>query len=1045
MTHKRFSVISFAMFMVMFLVCSLWAGTTGKIAGTITDAENGDPLPGANIVVRGTNLGSAADINGNFTVLHVPPGTYTVDVTVIGYSKMTVNDVRVLIDQTFRLNVDMKMEVLEGEAVTIVAERNALREDVSTSVVAVSADEVQELPVASVQSVVGLQAGVQGYLEIRGGGADEALFLMDGVTLRDPRNNQPVSGLALSAIKEISIERGGFNAEYGQVRSGIINVVTREGSKASYAGNIEFKYSPPGKKHFGISPFDRNSMWMRPYLDNDVCWTGTKNGAWDVYTQAQYPFFRGWNAVSQELMTDNNPNNDLSPMAAQQVYLWEARKQPAYDQPDYNVDAGFGGPVPVIGKYLGDLRFFTSYRRYREMLVVPLTREDYVDNDWTMKVTSDITPSMKLMVSGMVGKMYTMQQNWSSYYIRDGNTIASVIGGTDGILFGTGFFSLADIGHKNVSAKLTHTLSPKMFYELSLEHFRRDYYSRPPEARDTATLYEVVPDYWVDEAPFGYLYDSKNGIAGMLLGGTSCKRRDNTVVSATTFKADVTNQVNYYNLVKAGAEFVYNDLDFDYGEMANFEKNNYLQRVQMRVFPIRAAMYVQDKLETKGFIMNLGLRLDYSNSNTEWWDVDPYNQKFFSSKYNENLDFTMAKSTPQWQLSPRLGISHPITENSKLFFNYGHFKQMPSYENLFRIGRASDRSMSLFGDPNLTLAKTVSYELGYDHILFNDFTLQMAAFYHDIFDQQNTTQYTSVSGIVYNKTTSNSYEDIRGFELTLRKNRGLWWSFFANYTYQVTTSGHFDRGRVYEDYTQQKLYDEATINLYQERPIPSPYARLNLTLYTPDKFGPVVGGIYPIGGYTANILLNWQAGPWTTHPATNQSLKVSNNVKTVDFFDSVLRFGKTIDFGKFSVQGFVDIENLFNYRRMSLSNFGAYGDDYNDYVKSLHLPESDTYESIPGDDKIGTYREDNIKYQPIFLWGQIDYQNDKGDAGVIYYEKSTSKYVEYVNDQWVDVGKTRLKKILDDKAYIDMPNMTSFTFFNPRQIFFGIRLTFDLK
>ena len=159
----------------------------------------------------------------------------------------------------------------------------------------------------------------------------------------------------------------------------------------------------------------------------------------------------------------------------------------------------------------------------------------------------------------------------------------------------------------------------------------------------------------------------------------------------------------------------------------------------------------------------------------------------------------MKKSEAQWQFSPRMGISHPITENSKLFFNYGHFKQMPQYETLFRVRRNPSGGLSELGDPNLILAKTISYELGYDHILFNDYLVQLAAFYRDITDQQNTTQYMSRDGDNYNLTTSNDYGDIRGFELTLRKTSGRWFSGFANYTYQVTSNGHFGSEEMFED------------------------------------------------------------------------------------------------------------------------------------------------------------------------------------------------------------------------------------------------------
>ena len=1058
MRYKKLCALT-VMLLIALGSCSVWAGTTGKIAGIISDKSTGEPLPGANVVVAGTALGGAADINGQYTILHVPPGVYDVTISVIGYAKMNISTVRVRIDQTTRVNAALEMEALEGEAVTVVAEKNIIKEDVATSVVAVTAQEVEELPVSNVQNVVGLQAGIQSNLQIRGGQSADALFQLDGVTFRDPRNNNPVSSVALASVQEISVERGGFNAEYGQVRSGIVNVVTKEGSKTAYSGSVDFRYSPPAAKYFGVSPFDKSSMWLRPYFDDDVCWTGTAHSTnsdtWDKWTQLQYPDFEGWNAVSQRLLEDSDPDNDLTPIGAQRKFMWETRKQEITDQPDYNIDAGFGGPVPFLSDKLGNLRFFTSYRREREMLVYPLTRDDYVEYDWNLKVSSDISDSKKLRFSASTGKQYAHALNWltwdptSDWYMRYPNTLTGDIGTRPSNMFGTGVYSLADISYKSLSSKYTHMLNQNTFYELSLEHFQRKYWVRPTTRRDT-TLYEILPGYFVDAAPFGYQSEGENGITGMFFGGHSSKTRDNTVASSTTLKADLTSQLDFNNLLKTGFEFIYNDLDMDYGTIASLgDGNTYSEHVVMNVKPYRAAFYAQDKMETKGFIMNIGLRVDYSNSNSKWWDVGTYDKSFFAN-YDEDADYTEKESKGQWQISPRLGISHPITESSKLFFNYGHFKQMPAYETLFRVARTEQGQMVRFGDPNLTLAKTVSYELGYDHTLFNDYLLQLAAFYHDVSDQQTTVSTTLVSGTVYAQTTSNSYEDIRGFELTLRKNRGRWWNFFANYTYQVSTSGFFGTDQLYEDPTLLKRYLENTENLYQDKPVPRPYGRVNLSLYTPDDYGPKTLGFFPLGGYLLNVLFDWQAGEWMTWNPLNVS-GIVNNVQRVDYWNVTLRLSKTFHVNKMRIMAYMDIDNLFNTRYMALNNWGKDGDDTK-YYQSLHLPDSKAYDNIPGDDRIGTYRDEDVAYQPMERRGVINYDVDSGVNGVIYYDNATGRYVEYITvnsetgeGQWSDIEKARLNKLLDEKAYIDMPNQTSFTFLNPRQLYFGVRLSFDLN
>ncbi|OGC07770.1 hypothetical protein A2V82_03495 [candidate division KSB1 bacterium RBG_16_48_16] len=1066
MNVKRVGVFVYSLVLILLFTQAVFSGTTGKISGSITDQETGQPLPGANITITGTLLGAAADVNGNYVILHVPPGIYDIQASMIGYTKVIMSNIRVMIDQTAKADFELGPEVISGEEVTIVAEKNIIKEDVATSVVAISESEVETLPLTSVEEVVELQAGVEDGLVIRGGGADETLYLLDGITLRDPRNNQPITGISLSAVKEISVERGGFNAEYGQVRSGLINVITKEGDRNNYWGSITLKASPPAAKHFGLSPYDKNSMWMKPYLDDAVCWTGTQNGVWDEYTARQYPIFRGWDVVSQELLQDNDPTNDLTPEAAQRLFDWEYRKQPVTDQPDYNIDAGFGGPVPFIANKLGNLRFFASYRREREMLLVPLTRDDYLEHNWNLKMTSDLSSSMKLTLSGLSGKFYTVAANEGDHiyltnefgpndnratnywhptmFLRTPLDIAKVTAEQrSGRIFSDSWYSGAEVGHYSFAARLIHTLNPTTFYEASIEHLAREYLTGPVEARDTTRKYEIVPGYYVDEAPSGWSPYSTGGIGGanQFFGGHTGEARDSSRISATTLKLDLTSQLNFNNLAKVGLEFVYNDLDLRYGDVNAFTSR--IIMVNEHQFPYRGAFYAQDKLEALGFILNAGLRLDFSNANGKW--VRPeniYDKSYFSSDYDPHGEYQAEDIKTELSLSPRLGISHPITENSKLFFNYGHFKQLPTYEELLRLGRAAGGALKNYGDPNMALAKTISYELGYDHVLFNTLLVQAAAFYHDVTDQLSYTTYASADGsVIYSAATNDSYEDIRGFELSLNKSSG-WWSGFANYTYQVNTYGYFGRRNIYENLSEQRQYDENTRLLYQGKPIPQPYARVSMMLRSPDGFGPGFLGIDPLEDCTLNLLYFWRAGEYIDWNPFNR-LEVYDNVQVRDYHNMALRLNKTFNISTMRLTLFMEVENLLNTRRLSGAGFYD-GFDYQYYMESLHLTASKDYDNLVGDDRPGDYRKDGVEFQPIEQIGNTaDLVNP--NLRVIYYERNSGKYMSYAEENgWAEVNKGKMQKILDDKAYIDMPNQSSFSFLNPRQWFFGLKISFDL-
>jgi hypothetical protein len=1079
MKRERFRILAAALCVAFAAAIPLRSGITGKVAGRVTDQSTGEPYFGANVVLVGTTLGAGTDKDGFFTVLQVPPGVYSVQVRAMGYKSVTVTDIQVRIDQTSSLDFRLEQEAIPGESVTIHGKREAVKQDVATSVSSFAQNEIQQLAVTKVQDLVELQAGVEKGMVIRGGSENEMLFQVNGITLRDPRNNKPITGVALNAIQEVAMERGGFNAEYGQVRSGIVNVVTREGGKDRYSGGITIKASPPAAKQFGPSVFDRNSMWMKPYLDEAVCWTGTSG--WDKYTTQQYPEFRGWNKVSEELLSDSDPTNDLTPKACQRLFEWEHRKMPITDQPDYNIDAGFGGPVPFIGKQLGDLRFFGSFKRDREMLLIPLTRDDYKEDNWMMQVTSDIRKNMKLTATTYGGQFNAAVANFDpdgqnpgylnnqfgpndtrvarywmpTLYLTEPLAIAQVSNEQRaGRMFGNSWYSNSFVRHYGSALKFTHTFNAKTFYEARLEYITTRYTTGPVEQRDLTPAQLIIPAngstpaYYANEAPFGFDVASVGGVGGAIniFGGHSAQSRDTSRISAYSLKIDLTSQLNHFNLVKTGMELVYNDLNLFYGVINNFTGLHIVNKEHK--FPIRGALYAQDKLETKGFVIHAGLRMDYSNANTRWVKpLDPFDASFYSSNYlyNKDVKFKTEKAKADISLSPRLGISHPITENSKLYFNYGHFKQLPTYEEIIRTGRGAGGEMQNYGDPNLALAKTVSYELGYDQLMFGQegLLIQTSAFYHDISNQQAYTLYTSADGKVsYSVANNDNYADIRGFELTLRKPAG-WLSGFANYTYQVSSYGYFGNPFVFQSITRQRDSDTRTRTtfLYQQKPVAQPYARGSLVLHSPMGFGPSVLKANPLEDWTLNLLFNWKAGEFITWNPFNKADVVSN-VQVADAFNFSLRLNKTIPVLGMKYTFFIEVDNLLNTKRLSGAGFYDYN-DYIAYMQSLHLSKSrnNDYTNIPGSDRIGEYRDPSIAYQPI---EQVGIANDltNPDPKAIYYETTTRRYLEYANSAWQQVETGRMDKVLKNKAYIDMPNQSYFNFLYPRQIFFGITVTF---
>ena len=1030
-------------FILLLLSYFVFAGTTGKIVGIITDSEYGDPLIGVNVIIEGTTLGAATDMDGYYVILNVPPGRYHLKAIMMGYGAVIFTDVRVNIDLTTSQDIKMTPTVVDLGEVVVVAERLVVQPDISASQMNIEAKTIESLPVLSIIEVVGLQAGVQG-LTIRGGSDRQTAFIVDGFVLNDERSNVPYTSVSLNTVKEVQVQTGGFNAEYGNIRSGIINVVTREGSKDRYSGALTIRYRPPGKKHFGPSVYDPNTYFTRPYLDPEVCYTGTSSGAWDNFTQRQFPFFDGWNAISDATLKDDDPTNDLTPEGARRLWEWQHRRQGDIDKPDYTIDVGFGGPVPFISEKLGNLRFYTSYRDEQDMFIFPLSRDSYDENIARLKLTADLNPKMKLTFTGMYGEIYSVSPyQWKTTptggILRSSYGIANYVSSSSGnsIIYMPGWFSPSSIYRNILGINFNHVLSSRTYYEINIQNKINRYNTYKMADRDTTKNNEILPGYFVDEAPYGYWGYGVEGIDGMRIGGWMNLGRDKSVNSTTSFRFDFTSQVNNRNQVKTGLDIVYNDYDIkSFTESPSM--STWCRKQVYEVFPYRIGAYVQDKLEFEGFIANVGVRLDYSHANSSSYKLEPYDDYFKAGK-GDSIETVVPseKATPQWGLSPRFGVAHPITENSKLYFNYGHYIQEPASSYRFRIQREYSGLVTSIGEPNLESEKTVAYELGYSHNLFNQFLLNIAAYYKDVTNQHGWVYYQNINNSVqYSRAVSNNYEDIRGFEVTLTKRVGGWITGFVNYTYDVRTSGYFGLTEYWEDPNKQRDY--LRLNPYQERPHPQPYARVNIDFHTPLDFGPDLMKIYPIGGWNLNVLATWDAGSYVTYNP-NQIPGVVNNVQWKDRHNVDLRLIKTIKMKNNEIQFFVDFTNLLNTKFLSYSSFSD-NFDYLDYMGSLHFDWEEGTEH--GSDRVGEYRDWDVEYVPMQTVPDINNIGEP-ETRVLYYDQATDKYMQYKNENWVERGNSWVKKeVLDNKAYIDMPNLTYFTFLNPRGIKFGLKVIF---
>ncbi|MDL1894070.1 hypothetical protein FBQ87_14470, partial [Sphingobacteriales bacterium CHB3] len=241
-----------ALFTVAFLPLALYA-QDGKIRGTVKDRESGEPLIGANVTIEGQTLGAATDINGEYIILGVQPGVYTLRVSLVGYAPLSVSNVRVSPNLTTTQDLRISSSAVQLQGVDIVADRPLIQRNTTNTVRLATQEDIQNLPIRGVQNIIALQAGVvqqNGQLFVRGGRQGEVAYYLDGAGTTNPIFNNQNVGIIQEAIEEFQLQAGGYTAEFGGSNSGIVRTTVRTGG-SDFKASLDYQtddFAKPGKQ-----------------------------------------------------------------------------------------------------------------------------------------------------------------------------------------------------------------------------------------------------------------------------------------------------------------------------------------------------------------------------------------------------------------------------------------------------------------------------------------------------------------------------------------------------------------------------------------------------------------------------------------------------------------------------------------------------------------------------------------------------------------------------------------------------------------------------
>lgn len=749
------------------LICggALHAGTTGKIAGRVTDAESGEGLPSANVVVEGTTLGAATDMDGNYVILNVPPGVYTVTFSFVGYQGVRVKEVRVSVDFTTTLNTKMKVTAVEIGAVEVIGERQPLvRQDLTNTTVAVNAEVIESLPVDAVQDVVRLQSGVtvdnSGNIHIRGGRSNEVAYQVNGITIANPYDNSQSVGIATNAIQEFTLQSGTFTAEYGDALSGVLNFVTKEGGP-KYAGNLKFWTGDNISSHDDlfeniddIDPLNNNRT--EATFSGPVPLTG---GKLTFFTSGVYVDNKGYlygrrlylptdgliidgSRLIIDPYGDGRPSGDNTIVAMNTGLSTNATAKLSYKATN---------KIKLSYDLLFDRGRFSGYSRTYKYNPDGRPTSRSIGQSHSLGLTQAIGNkffyTLKAAYSESVDRTYLYESPLDKRYVPF--DLATAIPNTGFLAGGT------DLNHDRLDART---------YNVKLDAVSQILRNHEVKLGAEARVHRLEREFYT------LIYDT------------------------TMAKAGQAPIVPYHYLNPDYTDYVF-----------------YLRR------PQQFAAYLLDKMElARTFIVNAGLRLEYLYTNAN------YNTDLVANA--DNPEQNLKRSKPKTRLSPRVSFSYPITDRGIIRFSYGHFYQMPTLASLYRNPFFESYNYIVtptYGDPNLEPERSIQYEMGLQQQFGDDFKFDVTIYYKDVNNLLQTRQVLAgtVGDRVFNILTNVSYANVRGFSFSLLKRRGANSPFSAtlDYTFQIAEGNLSDPTANFFDAKSGKETEQTFVFLDHDR------------------------------------------------------------------------------------------------------------------------------------------------------------------------------------------------------------------------------------
>jgi len=843
----------------------LQAGTKGKIAGTVVD-ESGETLIGVQVFIEGTTRGALTDIDGKYTIINLDPGIYTVVFRYIGFATVRVENVEVIVDKTTTVDATLVEETIEGQEIVVTAERPIVEKDRTTTTSVITASQLQDLPLVSLNEAINKQAGVvDGHF--RGGRIGEVSYLVNGVPINNAFNNSASFDVEQNMVSSLEVISGVFNAEYGQALSGVVNIVTKgvsdtwTGNFLGYAGRIV-----SGRElEFVTRNTDQTFFLSADDFANE---TFTYTEA-PVIGDQDYQLSFGGPILKDRLSIQNT----LRYVTFDGHLIGRDLFRPS-DIQSSNISAGASRDAWLI-QSSGNGEFESLNRQDRLSLNSSIVYE----------FTSRLKLDYNLFYQYGDGRNYNHGYKYNpsglnNYYFSNQTHILG----------------------------LRYTMGDNAFANLSYSFFN--------DQSESYLYDDVTAQGDLDERYVAPSQSSQQGAYSFAMGGNELYSSEE-ITQSHTIVADYTNQLNNIVLWKSGVSARFHGLNNEsYGISVNpatqqaFRSSDPSANNSLEVNPWEAAAYSQVKLEFENLIVNAGLRFDYFEPDyVVPVDLSQFNEEEILDQETGMMISNRKDADPTFQISPRLGVAFPISETGVMRFSAGLFFQTPQLNLLYtnnEFDRPQGAGAYTIGNANLEPERTLHFEVGLQQGLTESMGMDLTVFSKDIRELSGQTAVRGSIGVPVGRLENIDYGTVKGITLSLfERGRGQF-SWTIDYTLQFASGSASNPAERFNRFVtnSEEIISINRLN-WDRRNV------LNNSVTWNSNFG-----------LTLSAINSLQSGSPYTSERNNITSLTPNNEDTPTWFNSDLRAYYKPPRLKPDIEFFLQVNNVFD----TAPHFGIFVD-----------------------------------------------------------------------------------------------------------------------